>query len=274
MTDVSKGSKSIADLILAVLDDWGKIARLLILTSSLCAVAYGLVWLILRSTPSNTSELQIGTAHILFSQSTSEGQKYLVVVPPQGWQRTGIHVPDGANLSIESDGRVEVDLRGLNEALKAEVIAEQRVRAARARGELGRNVTDDAFFPEAYFTKEEREAVRPRWSWVGPDGFSKDEMRSADPARQNQIMLRGPGYGALIASLSDTNVDPLADRTVSSLLAPEAFFVGRSLQKVARKGGYLYFAVNDVQSSNKDFPDEFLNDNVGLFYAKVNIVAK
>jgi hypothetical protein len=40
---------------------------------------------------------------------------------------------------------------------------------------------------------------------------------------------------------------------------------------VAQKSGKLYFVVNDVLTDDKDFPDLFLFDNIGFYYAKVTV---
>src|SRR6266851_3323845 len=148
MPDVSR---SMADVLVEVLNDWKKFGKFLLLIMSLFMIVSVFAWFILLKLPSNASEIQIGTAHILFSQSTKEGHKYVVIVSPEGWQRTGIFVPAGARMSIEAGGKVQIDLTGMNEALRAARQAENRVRDARASGKLGKNVKDDAFLPEDYF---------------------------------------------------------------------------------------------------------------------------
>ena len=276
------GTKSLADVLLVVLDDYQKKFWKLLLMIASVTVCFGLiifafVWLVIASLPSRASQLQLGPAAILFSQSELGMDKYVLVVPPQGWTRTGIFVPEGATVEIEAGGKVQVDLTGLNRALEARRKAEEKIQQYKKEGKFG-NVSDKDFAPDDYFTKDyftddELKAMKPIWKWIGPDGTSEEEMKVARPARRARSILPKNNYGVLIAAFAPTDIDPSADSTVTSHLVSGAFKVGSKQKMTADHSGYLYFAINDVQGKDQ-FPDMFTIDNIGAFFAKVSVATK
>lgn len=277
-------TKSLADVLLVVLDDYQKKFWKLLLMVTSVAVCFGLiifvfVLLVIRNLPSRASQLQLGPAAILFSQSETGMDKYVIVVPPQGWTRTEILVPAGATVEIEeAGGKVQVDLTGLNRALDARRQAEDKIWQLKNEGRLP-NVSDKDFAPEDYFTKEfftegELKAMKPIWKWIGPDGISDEEMiKDAKPARRARSISPKNSYGALLAAFHPADVDPSTDPTVRSDLVLKAFKVGKKRKITTDHSGYLYFAINDVQGPDQ-FPDMFTIDNIGAFFAKVSIVKR
>jgi hypothetical protein len=120
-----------------------------------------------------------------------------------------------------------------------------------------------------------------KWDWVGPDGFSRDDMKArADPSRSSRITFKtfdeegerkgfGGGYGALIGAFLDhPEVTEAGDL---DHLRANAFFVGHRYEKSIKEGGYLYLAVNDVRSDQPNAPNYYTADNVGLFYCWVQV---
>lgn len=275
-------TKSLADVLLVVLDDYHKKFWKLLLMIASVTVCFGLiifvfVLLVIRNLPSRASQVQLGPASILFSQSEIGMDKFLLVVPPQGWTRTGIFVSEGATVEIDAGGKVQIDLTGLNRALEARRKAEEKIQQYKNDGKLG-NVNDKDFAPDDYFTKDyftedELKAMKPIWKWIGPDGTSDEEMKVARPARRARSILPVNNYGVLLAAFDPTDVDPSADSAVSSHLVSKAFKVGSKLKMTTDHSGYLYFAINDVQGKDQ-FPEMFSIDNIGAFFAKVSVTTK
>lgn len=283
---VHPATKSLADVLLAVLADrpkklWKLFLLIALVAILLGGILLGLVAFVFYRLPPSASEIKLGPASVLFSQSEKGEDKYVLVVPPEGWTKTSIKVPEGASLEIEAGGRVHIDLGGLNDALRVRHEYEDRIQRYKDAGKLG-NVSDedfapDDYFKEPYFNEEELKAMRPTWMWIGPDGASKEEMKTARPARKRRSILPDEGYGALLASFDSKDVEPSAGSSVVTRLVSGAFLVGRHFPRTtmpADRSGYLYFSVNDVQSKNPDFPDMFFIDNIGAFIAKVTVKTK
>jgi hypothetical protein len=109
-------------------------------------------------------------------------------------------------------------------------------------------------------------SIRPTWHWTGPDGLG-DTALHALKARMARTLLPGGNYGALLGAIRESGVTPGS---------ADAFLVGSGTSASgapieAKRGGKLYFAVNDVQSSDRDYPNMFFEDNIGFFYAKITI---
>ncbi len=171
-----------------------------------------------------------------------------------------------------------VDLTGLMVALQARSKAETRVNDLKKKDPKERA---RCLAPEDCFTKVEMEAIKPIWDWVGPDGALESDMRIANPVRWQRSILPKATYGALIASLNDTDADVSQPGLVDRLSA-NAFLVKSTYSQKAtgNRNGFLYFAVNDVvgpkgsRAKDVDFPDLFFVDNIGAFYVKVSVSPK
>jgi len=254
-----------SEILALILGTWGKFFKFLLLMVLTLVITLAFVYGILRSLPHETSELKLGSgdlsASILFTRETAEGKEFLVMIPPQGWEETGIAVREGDRLTFEAGGKVNIDLAGLNRSLEARYQAEQRIiAAAKKSGKWEKE--KDTFVPELYFTREEVQNATPRWKWNGPDGLLNSD-RYANPARKKRSIAPDRDYGALLGAVRETGVKPLRE---------DAFFVGKSNTIVAKRTGKLYFVVNDVLNDNeKEFPDMYLVDNIGFFYARVTV---
>jgi hypothetical protein len=259
MPDRSKGDSSV---FLEILDSWPRLGKVVLLACSIAAILLLLAYFIVTHLPSNTSELQIGSSHILFQQPTKDGVHSVLMVCPQGWNRTAIHVLEGQILHIEAGGKVNIDLAGLNRAIEARRNAEERVAKT-----VGETAT-----PEDYYTDQEKQAIMSAWPWTGPDGVPEAEMASrANPKRTVRSILPKEGYGVLIGAFGDIDAEPADHPNLAKQLASAAFRVGSWYEKKAtgQASGYLYFTVNDVQYS--PVPELFFVDNIGAYYVKVQV---
>ena len=258
-------AKSIADLISSMLEDWEKFGRFLLLLLVACLLALGVSYSVLKMLPSNTGQVKLGSGSIIFSQPTQDGNEFLVVISPQGWQESGISVRKGDHVSVQAFGRVHIDLSGLNASLAARRAADQRVieeETKAGRWEAEKNT----FAPEDHYTADEKARMRPTWHWTGPDGIG-DTSIHALKARMDRSVLPGANYGALLGAIRESGVTPASS---------DVFLVGSGTDKSGipiepKRDGKLYFTVNDVLSNDKDYPDMFFEDNIGFFYAKVTI---
>jgi hypothetical protein len=259
-TVIINTSKSFADILLSLLENWGKFCRFLLLLGLsglwLALTVYG----VLRALPRNTGQLNLASGSIIFSQPTQDGNEYLVVISPQGWQETGIAVREGDHMRFDANGRVNIDLAGLNAALAVRHNADQRILSDEKQAGQWEAEKED-FAPEDHYTPEELRKMRPTWRWTDPNGIA-ETAQFALPSRLKRCLLPGRGYGALLGAIRETGVQPTAG---------DAFFVGAKNDIVAKQSGKLYFAVNDVQSRDKTSPDLFFADNIGFFYAKVTV---
>jgi hypothetical protein len=264
MTD---GSKSIADLLSSLLEDWGKFGRALLFLFVVSLVTLGVVYGVFQMLPRNTGQVKLGSGSIIFSQATQGGDSYLVVISPEGWQETGISVRKGDHLNIDANGRVHIDLSGLNAALAARSAADERIEDEEKRaGRWTADMKNDGFAPEDHYTDDEKQRIRPTWHWTGPEGIA-ETREHALAGRMKRCILPGQNYGALLGAIRETGVTPAAD---------DIFLVGSGSNGsghdiVAKRSGKLYFTVNDVESGDKDYPDVFFDDNIGFFYAKVTV---
>jgi hypothetical protein len=258
-------AQSIADLVSSLLDDWQKFCRFLLLLFVACVLLLGLAWGVLRMLPSNTGQVKLGSGSIIFSQPTQDGNEYLVVISPQGWQETGISLRKGDHVSIEAYGKVHIDLSGLNFSLTARRAADNRV--IQEEKDAGRwEAEKNTFSPEDHYKPQELTDIHPTWHWTGPDGIG-DTSQHALKARMDRSVLPGGNYGALLGAIRETGVTPDT---------ADVFLVGSGTSKTgvpieAKRGGKLYFTVNDVRSNDEEYPNMFFEDNIGFFYAKVTI---
>ncbi len=254
-------TKSFADVIASLLDDWRRCVRFLVLVALLCLIAWFFAWSALHSIPRGTSQISIGPGGVLVTQTTKEGTEYLVVIHPEGWQETGIQVTEGDILDFEAYGSIQVDLEGLVHSVEERLKAEKRVIDREKK--LGRWEREKGFFrPEPYFTDDEKADSRLKWTWTDPNG-NRETAAQANPSRRGQSILADRNYGALLGAIRETQAQPTRS---------DAFFIGKSNSIKAKRSGKLYFTVNDIwDDSDPDFPDKFFVDNVGFFYAKVTV---
>jgi len=253
-------------VILQILDSWPRLLRLLLIMVATFAMAWLAVILILRALPPETNEVQfgIGESRILLKQTTKSGESSLLVVSPQGWNRTAIQIKEGETFKIQAAGKIHIDLTGLDKAMEARWKAEDRI--TRAGGPPPGKTPEDIYAPE------DIAAMTDTWAWSGPEGVPKEEMaRRSLKARRERTILPGLPYGVLVGAFNDRNEDPDADNDLVRQLATSAFRVGSDLEQksTAKSNGYLYLTVNDVQYA--PVPQLFFMDNIGAFYVKVEV---
>jgi hypothetical protein len=253
-------------VILQILDSWPRLLRLLLIMAAIFAIVWLSVISILRALPAETSEVQlgIGDSRILLKQTTKSGESSLLVVSPQGWNRTAIQIKEGETFKIQAAGKVHIDLTDLDKAMEARWKAEDRIR--RAGGPPPGKAPEDLYAPE------EIAAMTDTWAWSSPEGVPKEDMaRRSLKARRERSILPGLPYGVLIGAFNDRNEDPDADNDLVRQLATSAFRVGSYLEQksTAKSTGYLYLTVNDVQYGPG--PQLFFMDNIGAFYVKVEV---
>jgi hypothetical protein len=251
---------SFAAVIASLLQDWGKFGKFVLLIFTLLLISLLFVWIALRGVPKNATEVQLGSVALL-TQPTGNGNKYLVIVSPQGWQETAIQVKERDTLSFEAGGKVYFDLEGLIRSLDERHKAEERVIEHEKK--LGRwEAEKGQFLPEHYFTQQERVLSTPPWHWADPNG-DPATGDLANPYRKEKAIMKERNYGALLGAIRETGTEPKRD---------DAFFVGRTNTIKAKQSGKLYFIVNDVwDDDDPGFPSKFFVDNIGDFYVKVTV---
>ena len=96
---------------LDVLDSWPRLGRLVLLVLFFGVIIGTPAFFIARSLSSKATEVQFGSARVLLSQSTKEGQEFVLQVSAQGWENTGVPVPEGTRYEIDAWGRAAPTLR-------------------------------------------------------------------------------------------------------------------------------------------------------------------
>jgi hypothetical protein len=260
MPERSAGERNV---VVEILDSWPRIGKLVLCACIIVVLAGGLAYFIIQLlNRSHASELQIGSAHVLFQQQTKDGNKFVLLVFPQGWNQTEIPIHEGDKLSVKASGRVHIDLTGLMERLIKRRELEERYRK-----------DPKEIFLEDHFTDEDRKMITPRWHWSSPDGVKEAEMNAQPTRRARSIVPKVP-YGTLLGAVSDSNVEPEDHPDVAEALTAAAFPIGRKINdlNVQPSHGYLYLAVNDVVY--KPIPDLFFLDNIGAYLVQVEVTQK
>lgn len=268
--------KTFADIFDDILTDRGKFLSFLGLIGSLCLTALLVGWLASRVLGVKTEDLKelnisASGAHILLESVTKNHREYVVIVPPQGWQRSGIEVKKGEQVRFEAGGAVNIDLWGVMQKATKRHEFENKISTAR---NLDRQSTDPKSLPEYYFstdlTKEERDTLRLLRPWNGPAGNEEIQIKSYENAfagRTAKKIIPSAAAGALIGALTEKTNDPPKKQ--------EAFLIGKNYggeEFNSQKDGELWFNVNDVwDEEDTEYPNKFYDDNVGYFWVKVLI---
>lgn len=268
--------KTFADIFDDILSDRRKFLSFLGLIGSLCLTALLVGWLastVLGVKTEDLKELNISAsgAHILLESVTKHHREYIVIVPPQGWQRSGIEVKKGEQVRFEAGGAVNIDLWGVMQKATKRHEFENKIASAR---NLDRQSNDPKSTPEYYFptdlTKDERDRLRLLRPWNGPDGNEEIQIKlyeNAFAGRTAKKVIPSAAFGSLIGALTDKTNDPPKK--------PEAFLIGKNYggeEFNSQKDGELWFNVNDVwDEEDTEYPNKFYDDNVGYFWVKVLI---
>jgi len=190
----------------------------------------------------------------------------MVIVNPEGWQRTEIEVRPGDRLSFDADGKVCIDLSDILEKVARRLKFEDDYAKKLS---IRRDDPNEKRVPEDYFTPDERKELILNRPWVGPDGFDLEHFQPSFQSRKDRYLLPGKNAAGLVAAVKS-----------GSKVAPgkqDAFFVGKSKDCVVGEGedcsasqkGWLWFTVNDVQYNDPANPNLFYNDNIGVFWVRV-----
>jgi hypothetical protein len=268
--------KTFADVFDEILMDRRKFLSFLGLIGCLSIASLLVGWLVttmLGIKTKDIKELNISAsgAHMLLESVTNEYREYIVIVPPQGWQRSGIEVKKGDQIRFVAEGAVNIDLWGImQKALKRHEF-EDRITSAR---NLDRQSTEPNSVPEYYFstdlTKEERDKLRLLRPWNGPNGNEETQIKkyeNAFAARTAKKVIPSAPFGALVGAVTDKVNHPPQKQ--------DAFLIGKNYggeEYYSQKDGQLWFNVNDVwDEQDTEYPNKFYDDNVGYFWVKVLI---
>ena len=258
--------KTFADVFDNILSDWKKFFAFLGATAGLCGLLLFLFFLITKVLGVTTAkEIKLSTsgAQILFESQTPSKSEYLILVHPQGWQDAGIRVRRGDSIEFKADGRITVDLNGIAErTLKRHQFEQKYVKLGVA--DPTSEMPDKA--PEVHFNAEEKEALRLRRGWVGPEGYTAQLTDQSYASRRARRLLPDVNLGALVAAIKgDQNSEPGK---------AEAFYVGSDKRLHTTNDGQLWFNVNDVTNEgDQTNSDLFYADNIGFFWVKVTVEA-
>jgi hypothetical protein len=217
-----------------------------------------------------TQEFRLGGAdtHILFSsvEKRSGKEEYVVIVNPQGWQRTDIEVRSGDHLSFNADGKICIDVSEILEKVARRLKYEDE--HARKEG-IRRDDPAEKRVPEDFFTDDERKSLVLNRPWIGPGGFDLEHFQPSFRSRRNRYLLPQENAAGLVAAIKSDSLEPPGKS--------DAFFVGRSKECVvgskdcssSSQDGRLWFTVNDVQYNDPNNSILFYNDNIGAFWVRV-----
>lgn len=268
--------KTFADVFDDILMDRRKFFSFLMLIATLCIALLLVGWLVttmLGIKPEAIRELNISAsgAHMLLESVTNQHREYIVIVPPQGWARSGIEVKKGEQIRFVAEGAVNIDLWSIMQKVTKRHEYEDRITLAR---NLDRQSTDPNSVPEHYFstdlTKEERDKLRLLRPWNGPNGNDEARIKlyeNAFAGRTAKKIMPSAPFGALIGAVTEKAGDPPKRQDV--------FLIGKNYggeEFKSQKEGELWFNVNDVwDEEDTEYPNKFYDDNVGYFWVKVLI---
>jgi hypothetical protein len=263
--------KTVADVLDSLFSNPRRWFALMGLLAGLAGLVMLVMFVFTRLFGVETQVFQIGGAntHILFSsvEKRSGNEEYVVVVNPQGWQRTDIEVQPGDQLSFSADGKVCIDLNDILEKVARRLKYEdEHAKELKIRP----NDPTETRVPEDYFTPDERKSLVLNRPWVGPDGFDLENFQPAFRSRRGRYLMPHKNAAGLVAAVkAGSKAQPAPS---------DAFFVGKSKSCVvgdedcgALQKGWLWFTVNDVQYNDPDNPVLFYNDNIGVFWVRVTV---
>lgn len=257
-------NKSFADVFDSMLSDPKKFISFLFMLGCIAGLIFLSFAVMNRYSGSPIKEINLSAtgSKVLFETSTRAGEKEsLVIVHPQGWQNTGIHVEEGSKLSFKSDGRVNIDGGGLLRTVMTRQDLEKQITI---QHNLVNTSDKDDQSPEFYFTPEQIETIMAPRPWVDPGGFAADTrdeeaLRLTYGNRKKRLELEGANLGSLIGRISDGSK------------RSKTFEVGKKLlDYTADTTGDLWLNVNDVKNLQPNLRQEiYYQDNFGFFWVTV-----
>jgi hypothetical protein len=259
-------NKSFADVFDSMLTDWKKFLSFLLLSFSLLVIVFVGFVAMNKYSGSTIKEINLSAtgSKVLFETvSPGGGKEYLLVVHPQGWQNTGIHIDQGSKITFKADGRVNIDGGGLFRTVTYRKDLEDKKKEEH---HLDEKSADERQTPEYYFSDEEKKKVMLQRPWVDPDGFAPnttDEriLGLTYGNRVERLELKGENLGCLIGRIGDLSRNS------------QVFKIGEKLDNITTQAtGDLWLNVNDVKNLQPDLPQQmFYQDNVGFFWVVVTI---
>lgn len=256
--------KTFADVVDSILTNRARFFSFIGVILSFCALFLFVFWIVTKMIgATNATQINLSTtgAQILFETKTENRSEYLIIVHPQGWQKTDIPVRAGDRIEFKAGGSITVDVNGIAERTKKRHEFEDKYFKEKS---LNKASEDQSMAPETYFNDEEREALRLRRGWVGPAGYEVDLTDQSFAARKPRRLLPKERLGALVGAIKEGK-DKSPERS-------DAFLVGTEQTRTSEGNGELWFNVNDVLNDNdpKNI-DLFYSDNVGFFWVKVTV---
>jgi len=262
-------AKSFADVFHCMLTSWKTFLSFLLLI--LCVASLGFLGFVIMNKYSGATIKAIsfsatGPKVIFVTESSSGTKEYLLVVHPQGWQNTGIHIEEGNKISVKADGRVNIDGGGLFRTVIARKDLEDKIKKDR---HLDDKSADQKQTPEYYFSDEDKKKTMVLRPWVDPSGFASN---TAD----EQIMQLTFGNRAERLELKGANLGCLIGRIGESSASSPPFKIGKALPDTTiQTTGDLWLNVNDVKNLQSDLPQQmFYQDNLGCFWVVVTVNLK
>jgi hypothetical protein len=262
-------NKSFADVFDSMLSEPKKFLSFLLMLGCVAGLIFLSFVTMNKYSGASIQEINISAtgSKVLFQTSTTAGEKEsLVIVHPQGWQNTGIHVEEGSKLSFKSDGRVNIDGGGLFRTVIARRDLEDQIKK---QFNLDNNSDKEDQAPESHFTPEQIEHTMLPRPWVDPGGFAantRDEeaLQLTYGNRKKRLELEGANLGSLIGRIGDGSKHS------------KTFGIGRKLLGyTAEATGDLWLNVNDVKNLQLDLRQEmFYQDNLGFFWVVVTSKSK
>jgi hypothetical protein len=211
--------------------------------------------------------LSASGSKVLFETVSPSGQKEaLLVVHPQGWQNTGVHIEQGSKISFRADGRVNIDGGGLFRTI---ILRKDLEDEKQKEHNLDGKSANESQTPEYYFSDEEKKRVMLQRPWVDPDGFAPNTTNERILGltygnRAGRLELNGENLGCLIGRLGDPSRNS------------PPFKIGKKLDSImTQASGDLWLNVNDVKNLQLDLPQQmFYQDNPGFFWVVVTTSSK
>lgn len=284
-----KPGKTFADVLGSLLNEPKRFYHLLAMILCL-GLAFALIYLVFLKVTKysglSPSEVQISALGGVRFQTTTNGKnESLIIVRPQGWQRTKIYVKAGQHLSFEASGRVCIDMYGLIDAAERMHALEQD--EAKKHPDVidpsHPETADAQKAPENFFdedeNKDEARKLREQFAylWAGPEGFHADKNYRVDkdfPGRTKNKAIPSAPYGALIGYINPGN-----DFTSDDSVRKHFFQIGNGRDPaldlnpmLVPNDGELWLNVNDVIDPH-DHKDSriYYFDNVGFFWVKITV---
>lgn len=255
--------KTLGDVIDAILTNPKKGLALMMLLAGLSGLIILVTLAFTRLFGVETQEVRFGSAdsHIVFEkiEKRSGNEEFIVIVNPEGWQKSAIELRQGDHISFYANGKICIDLHEIVDKVNLRLKYEDEWATKKS---IKRDDSSETQVPEDYFTPAERKSLILHRPWVDPGGFDLATYEPSFRSRRNRYLLPNEKAAGLVAAIkSDTGDLPARS---------EAFFVGRSLADFsATRAGYLWFTVNDVQCNDPNNPNLFYNDNIGSFWVRV-----